>query len=233
MMSQDFTNPALEQLFRLAPSADVQSTSEEVQAFIEQGGSVFDLLKLGRKGVVDTFGLHSLDAQTLMDKATSLAVHVARQFREQRLVRQVSANPLHQTGITSWVDTPSFDDLFEPDWENLSPADGVGSTISPASYFVKLVMLARALETRAEGNSSLLPLQDRRPDIANLVIDPVACIKSNRRWAWSARCWKTSSKRSSKRRPSRTMWLMMCCWTPVFRSAPCRLNGMPSSGGKS
>src|SRR5471030_71565 len=72
MMSQDFTNPALEQLFRLAPSADVQSTSEEVQAFIEQGGSVFDLLKLGRKGVVDTFGLHSLDAQTLMDKATSL-----------------------------------------------------------------------------------------------------------------------------------------------------------------
>lgn len=173
-MSQDFTNPALEQLFRLAPSADVQSTSEEVQAFIEQGGSVFDLLKLGRKGVVDTFGLHSLDAQTLMDKATSLAVHVARQFREQRLVRQVRANPLHQTGITSWVDTPSFDDLFEPDWENLSPADGVGSTISPASYFVKLVMLARALETRAEGNSSLLPLQDRRPDIANLVIDPVS-----------------------------------------------------------
>jgi hypothetical protein len=106
-MSKDFTNPSIKQLFELMPSTLEPSTLNNVERFIEQDGSVFELLKLGRQGVVETFGLHSRDAQVLLDRATGLAVHTARKFREQRLVTQTPPNPLHRTGITTICSVPT------------------------------------------------------------------------------------------------------------------------------
>ncbi|MDQ3200803.1 MAG: Tc toxin subunit A, partial [Pseudomonadota bacterium] len=170
-MSKNITDPSLKKLFELVPGAQHARTLESVTGFIDQGGSVFDMLKLGHRGVVETFGLDSADAQVLLDRATSLAVYSAREFREQRLVRSGPPNPLHRTGITAQTNTPSFEDLFKPDWEGASPSQSPDSSISPAAYFLRLVLLARALETRAGDNLELIAFEKRRPDLTQLIID--------------------------------------------------------------
>lgn len=73
-MSRDFTDSSLKKLFELTPGAHDLATQTRCDHFIAEGGSVFELLKMGRQGVVETFGLHSCDAQVLLDKAMSLAV---------------------------------------------------------------------------------------------------------------------------------------------------------------
>jgi hypothetical protein len=170
-MSKDFTNPPLKQLFELAPGAFDASVTEKLGRFIDDGGSVYTMLKMGRQRVVETFGLHSQDAQVLLDKAMALAVHTAREFREQRLVRPGPPNPLHRTGIRSWGGGPDFDYLFDPDWEGASPSRSPDSSISPAAYFLRLVVLARDLEARSLGGTGLIKFETRRPDLVKLIID--------------------------------------------------------------
>ncbi|MBD9440842.1 Tc toxin subunit A [Pseudomonas sp. PDM04] len=170
-MSKAPTPSSLEQLFDSVPGKRSAKSLKSREKFIEQGGSVFDMVKMGHAGVVKTFGLPESDAQALLDRATSLAVHTAREYREQRLVRQGPANPLHRTGIRALVDTPTFDDLFDPDWEGAAPVGAPDSSISPAAYFVRLVILARDLEARAGNNAGLIKLDTRRPDLTQMVID--------------------------------------------------------------
>ena len=173
-MNNDSTTP-LKQLLELTPDADEPAVQSSFESFVADGGSVFDLLKLGRQQVVETFGLHSRSAHMLMDRAQSLAVYTARQFREQRLVTHEPRNPLHRTGVQALVkDAPTFDDLFDPNWEDSSPPQSPDSSISPACYFVRLIILARELESRAESKNDLITLNMRRPDLDDLVIDSVS-----------------------------------------------------------
>jgi len=173
-MSNDSTTP-LKQLLELTPGAYEPTVQSNFEHFVAKGGSVFDLLKLGRQQVVETFGLHSRTAQLLMDRAQSLAVYTAREFREQRLVTQAPPNPLHRTGVQALVaDAPTFDDLFDPDWEGASPSQSPDSSISPAAYFVRLIIMARDLENRAGSKNDLISLDRRRPDLDDLLIDSVS-----------------------------------------------------------
>ncbi|TVT79433.1 Tc toxin subunit A [Pseudomonas sp. H3(2019)] len=173
-MSKDFTDSPLNQLFELSSGTGELSTMRRYERFVTDGGSVFDLLKMGTQGVVETFGLHSRDAQVLLDRASSLAVHTARAFREQRLVTRTPPNPLHRTGVRAQVETPTLDGLFSLDWENCSPSQSPDSSISPAAYCVRLVLLAWDLEKRAAGGAGLICLADRRPDLTRLIIDSVS-----------------------------------------------------------
>ncbi|CAI8828364.1 Virulence plasmid 28 protein [Pseudomonas sp. IT-P44] len=170
-MSNNHSNPALERLFELTPRALNAPVTENLGHFIDNGGSVYKLLKMGRQRVVETFGLHSQDAQVLLDKAMALAVHTAREFREQRLVRSGPPNPLHRTGIRAWEGGPDFDRMFAPDWGRASPSQSPDSSISPAAYFLRLVVLARDLEARSPGVKELIKFETRRPDLVKLIID--------------------------------------------------------------
>jgi len=171
-MGKAFTNPSLKQLLKVpAKTRGRTKAMPNAASFIKKGGSVFDLVKMGHEGVAKTFKLNSTDAQALLDKAMSLAVHTAREYSEQQLVRQGPANPLHQTGIRSTAGKPTFGGLFNPEWEGASPAQSPDSSISPAAYFVRLVILARDLEARAEGGGGLISFEKRRPDLTKLIID--------------------------------------------------------------
>jgi len=171
-MSKDISNPVLEQLFRLIPGTADQSTMTRCQDFIQQGGSVFDLLDMGVRGVVETLDLHYSDAKALLEKATSLAVFVAREYRERQLVMQSPPNPLHRTGIRAWGNTPTFDQLFDADWENCTPSQSPDANNGPNAYLVRLCKLARDLEGRTNGKS--IKVRERRPDIEKLLLDPVS-----------------------------------------------------------
>lgn len=174
-MGKAFTNPSLKQLLKVPGKSKARSKAMgNAASFIKKGGSVFDVLKMGLEGVTKTFGLNSSEAQALLEKAESLALHIAREFREQRLVRHWPTNPLHRAGIRAHPDTPTFDELFKPDWEGASPAKCPDSSISPAAYFLRLVVLARDLEARAKGGSGLVTFETRRPDLTALIIDTIS-----------------------------------------------------------
>ena len=171
-MSKAFTNPSLKKLLTVpGKTSSGAKAMDSAAAFIKKGGSVFDIVKMGPQGVVDEFGLDSTDAQTLLEKAESLALHIAREYREQRLVRHWPTNPLHRNGIRANPDTPTFDEQFKPDWEGASPSHSPDSSISPAAYFVRMVILARELEARAVGGPGLITFETRRPDLTALIID--------------------------------------------------------------
>ncbi len=167
-MSKDI-NPSLKQLFELIPDTDKVETGDRVTRFIEEGGSVFRLLEMGHQGVVERFGLHSTTARLLMDQAKSLALYAARQYREQLLVAQTPVNPLHQTGIQALVESPTYDELFKPNWEGYSPSGSPDSSNGAAAYLVRLMELITELEKRADVNA--IKLDVRRPDISRLTID--------------------------------------------------------------
>lgn len=170
-MSDDQSNPALEQLFRLVPGTEDQSTMSSCQAFIRSGGTVFDLLDLGARGVVDTFNLHLSDAKVLLEKATVLAVSSERAYRERQLVMQGPSNPLHRTGIRARSKTPTYEQ-FKTDWENCTLSQSPDANNSPNAYLVKLCKMARDLESRA--GAKPIKVRDRRPDIEKLLLGPVS-----------------------------------------------------------
>lgn len=170
-MSQDMSNPALEQLFRLIPGTEDQSTMSRCEDFVRKGGTVFDLLDLGVRGVVDTFNLHLSAANVLLEKATVLAVSSERAYRERQLVRQSPPNPLHRTGIRARSNTPTFEQ-FNPDWENCTPSQSPDANNGPNAYLVRLCQMARDLEKRA--GDKPVSVSDRRPDIEKLLLGPVS-----------------------------------------------------------
>ena len=150
-MSNSHSNPALEQLFRLALDTGEPSIMSRCQGFIQEGGTVFDLLDMGPQGIVKKFDVHLQDAHGFLEQATVLAVHAAREFSEHQLVLQGPPNPLHHTGIRPPGDSPTFDDLFETDWENCTPAQSPDAHNGPCAYLVRLYELARELEAAAGG----------------------------------------------------------------------------------
>jgi hypothetical protein len=170
-MSQDMSNPALDQLFRLIPGTADQSTMSRCQDFVRNGGTVFDLLDLGARGIVDTFNLHLSAANVLLEKATVLAVSCERAYRERQLVTQSPPNPLHRNGIRARSKTPTFDQ-FNPDWENSTPSQSPDANNGPNAYLVRLCKMARDLEKSAGGK--VIKVADRRPDIEKLRLDPVS-----------------------------------------------------------
>ncbi len=174
-MTKAFTNPSLKKLLTVpCKTRSGTKAMDNAATFIKKGGSVFDIVKMGPQGVGEAFALNSTDAQALLEKAESLCLHIAREYREQRLVRNWPTNPLHRTGVRAHADTPTFDELFKPDWEGASPVQSPDSSTSPAAYFIRLVILARDLEARAAGGPGLIPFETRRPDLTELIIDTIS-----------------------------------------------------------
>lgn len=173
-MSKAFTNPPLKQLLDSVPAVRGAETRTKCANYIKAGGSVFGMLEMGREGVMETFGVSDESAQALLERASSLALHAARQFREQQLVRQGPENPLHRSGASALIEMPNFNDLFRTNWEGASPPNTMSARNFAVAYFVHLITLARDLEARAAGGAGLITLDKRRPDLANLVIDATA-----------------------------------------------------------
>ncbi len=173
-MRKAITNPSLQQLLDSVPTKRGARTRAKCSEYIEKGGSVFGILRMDHQSLEETFGVAGDDVQALRDKAASLALYAARQFREQRLVRQGPENPLHRSGARAVMEMPNFNDLFGPKWEGASPPNTMSANNFAVAYFVHLITLARDLEARAAGGAGLVTLDTRRPDLANMVIDAKA-----------------------------------------------------------
>lgn len=170
-MSKDSLNSPLAQLFKLTLEPERISATTEGQRFIEESGSIVHLAKMGHQQVMDTFELSSREARIVLDKANSVLIHAARQFRNHRLTRHTPRNPSHYTGVHALVEGPDYDRLFDPDWQNTTPVGSLDATGSPAHYFVELFDKALELEGRPEVGGAKIKLADRRPDLESREIN--------------------------------------------------------------
>lgn len=142
-----------------------------LQAFMDKGGNVFDLVQRRHADLCKEFKLTAHEGRLLLQRSYSLARYLAREFREQRLTRHEDAGRGPRTGVRALVDGPTFADLFKPDLANSSPAGAIESSVSPVAYLMSIIQWALLnIEPNGAPGSSI-GLNARRPDLWALLID--------------------------------------------------------------
>jgi Salmonella virulence plasmid 28.1kDa A protein len=155
--------------------ADQREEYAQLNTYIEQGGSVFPLVKMGVQGLVRKFHLSPGDAQSYLRRANALAIYVRRQFIEQTLTGDETELMRPMNGLLSMVDGPRFEDVFNTNFEAFCPPDALESETSPVAYLIELLMWIKDRIESAPGddtdNRLRMPLNGRRTDLASLSID--------------------------------------------------------------
>lgn len=116
--------------------------------------------------------MHISEARELLERAKTVAVVTARQFRERRLSSGVRTAFMPETGVKGLVQGPTYTDMFTPNWAEMCPPNAIEATTSPIAYLTDLYREVDKIEATAKGQS--FPLATRRPDLAGLMLDHTA-----------------------------------------------------------
>ena len=137
-----------------------------LQAFMDKGGNVFDLVQRRHADLCKEFNLTAHEGRLLLQRSYSLARYLAREFREQRLTRHEDAGRGRRTGVRALVEGPTFADLFKPDLANSSPAGAIESSVSPVAYLISIIQWALVnIESNKGVGGDSIDLKTRRPDL--------------------------------------------------------------------
>ena len=129
--------------------------------------SVFDIVRLS-KTEFKTRSKRSTDAGAAYDSAMSYAVQIGRAFREEMLGK--GAQP--SSAVSPIVSRPSHAELFPLKGEQFCNAGALEAMDSPVAYLSSLYRLATSeIENQGDGTEPKIKLDERRPDIRELVID--------------------------------------------------------------
>ena len=165
-MARRKQQPATQPLARIAQP-------EQAERLLQAGlSSAFAIAKISVEQLqaLDP-SLGNDQAQTLHQRASALAVLAARHYREQRLTAAQPAEQPWRTGVRALVDGPTFESQFSPSWSDNCTPGSIEATTSPAAYLTSLWTFAtQTLEPKADP-AKAIPLADRRPDLAGLVLD--------------------------------------------------------------
>ncbi|WP_223490705.1 Tc toxin subunit A [Pseudomonas sp. A-RE-19] len=159
------------QLLNQVFSDEQRTQYAALQAYLNEGGSIFPLVEGGVRGLERDYGVSPDDARQFLRRANSMAIYVRRQFIEHRLRRHKTEKAGAGSGLLALVDGPSFERLFSPDFDRLCPPLALESLASPVAYLLELL---RWIEQRIEAASDStlkLPLHDRRKDLKELLVD--------------------------------------------------------------
>ncbi len=167
--SQRPTQRLVEQLFSTPRIEEL----DKLQAFLDRGGNVFDLVALRHADICRDFELDRQEADLLLKRSYSMARYLAREFREQRLTRPSAAGRSRRTGVQALVEGPNFANLFRPDLGMSSPAGAIESSVSPVAYLMSLISWVRLYIEPCADDKKIL-LFERRPDLLRLMIDEAA-----------------------------------------------------------
>ncbi|KQV19414.1 hypothetical protein ASC74_21655 [Pseudomonas sp. Root329] len=169
-MATSPSRPAL-QLFEQAFSQPSQREGYAgLATYLREGKSIFPLVEQGVRGLMQTYELTEDDAKAFLEQANALAIYVRRQFIEHTLFRDPATAPGPQSGLLSMVEGPSFQRLFNVDFDALSPPDALESCYSPVAYLIDLLVWIRD-KIEQQGTGSKLTLDSRRTDLKALSID--------------------------------------------------------------
>lgn len=162
--------PAL-QLFEQAFSQPSQREGyASLATYLSEGGSIFPLVERGVRGLMQTYELTEDDAKAFLGQANALAIYVRRQFIEHTLFSDPATAPGPQSGLLSLVEGPSFQRLFNVDFDALCPPDALESIYSPVAYLIDLLVWIRD-RIEQQGTAAKLTLDSRRTDLKALSID--------------------------------------------------------------
>lgn len=165
-MARRKQQPATQPLARIAQP-------EQAERLLQAGlSSAFAIAKISVEQLqaLDP-SLGNAQAQTLHQRASALAVLAARHYREQRLAAAQPTEQPWRTGVRALVDGPTFESQFSPSWSDNCTPGAIEATTSPAAYLTSLWTFAtQTLEPKADP-AKAIPLADRRPDLAGLVLD--------------------------------------------------------------
>lgn len=158
------------QLLNQVFSEEQRERYDTLQAYLNEGGSIFPLVEGGLRGLVRDYGVSPNDARQFLRRANSMAIYVRRQFIEHSLQRQKTHEAGPVSGLSSMVEGPSFERLFSPNFDDACPPQALESLTSPVAYLIELL---RWIEQRIEpvSDAKLMPLHDRRQDLKELVVD--------------------------------------------------------------
>jgi hypothetical protein len=150
------------------------SESIEMQSVASKADSVIALgAKSPKTLMLENPLLHVSEARRLADRARSMGILAARRFREHQLSGDMRRAFGLRHGLHALVAAPSYENLFPTDWEGMALPNAVEASTSPLAYLVALYRKAVALE-QGESNAFKLLLAERRPDLAEHVLDTAA-----------------------------------------------------------
>lgn len=160
-------------LLQLLGKPDRSGTS-----LLEHYDSVFEIANGSLQQLMDTDRrLHISEARVIHEQARAISAITVRQFREQRLTTSIRRAFEPGSGIKGLVDAPTYNDLFRPDWASHCPTDAIEATTSPVAYLADLYREVQKIEQSGpsgEGQGNRILLADRRPDLADLMLDHTA-----------------------------------------------------------
>jgi hypothetical protein len=161
-------------LLPLLGKAELRSSN----TLAEHYGSVFEIANGSLQQLMDTDrSLHISEARVIHEQARAISAITVRQFREQRLTTSIRRAFEPGSGIKGLVDAPTYNDLFRPDWASHCPTDAIEATTSPVAYLADLYREVQKIEQSGpsgEGQGNRILLADRRPDLADLMLDHTA-----------------------------------------------------------
>lgn len=143
------------------------SVPRKLDRYLAASPSVFDLIKHSASEL-QALDLTQAQAETLLLRGRALALQITRLYRQQEL----RAAPGRSNKKES-VSLPTYYQLFTPNINGAAPKGSPEHHASPVAYLVSLREFVRdEIEKHAEPEA--IPLQDRRPDVDQLLIDPAA-----------------------------------------------------------
>lgn len=146
---------------------------DKLQAFLDDGGNVFDLIDRVPASLREEFELSAEEAGQLLSRSFGLAVKLAREFRENQLTAGAGRTKETSSGLRAMVEGPTFDQLFAFDPGNLTPVNNIGASVSPVAYLISIIQEAKLLE-RSSSDPRKVTLNQRRPDLFDMLIDETA-----------------------------------------------------------
>lgn len=143
------------------------SVPRKLDRYLSEFSSVFDLVKHS-VSELQALGLTRSQAETLLLRGRALALQITRLYRQQAL--RAAPKP---DGEKDVVTLPTYEQLFTPNIDDAAPQGSPEHSASRVAYLVSLREFARD-EIENHASSDAIPLQMRRPDIDQLLIDPAA-----------------------------------------------------------
>ncbi|PCR97822.1 virulence plasmid 28 protein [Pseudomonas fluorescens] len=143
------------------------SVPRKFDRYLSEFSSVFDLIKHS-VSELQALGLTQAQAETMLARGRALALQITRLYRQQEL-RAAPRRGDKKAAVT----LPTYEQLFTPNIDEAAPQGSPEHSASPVAYLVSLREFVRD-EIEKHAGPDAIPLQERRPDVDQLMIDPAA-----------------------------------------------------------
>ncbi|WP_397449624.1 Tc toxin subunit A [Pseudomonas sp. NA-150] len=177
----DFSNPDITH----SPINDTESKTTAFEAALKEFDitSIFDIIRQPKSSFCQQLAalsekspaLKEVNAELTYDHAMCYAIQIGRLYREQQTSSPdaVQSSP---TGTRALIektpDYPSYENLFKEKWGEFCKVGAISAIDSPVAYLTSLYrLITTVVEPNGEGITSKIPLDARRPDLKELVVN--------------------------------------------------------------